>query len=70
MLEKDHGHIVSIASSAGLVGVNGLADYCASKFAAVGKLSSHKSIIKYLSAIALLISAIFTIIYCEPLWFL
>ena len=45
MLEKDHGHIVSIASSAGLVGVNGLADYCASKFAAVGKLSSHKSII-------------------------
>jgi len=37
MLEKNHGHIVSIASSAGLVGVNGLADYCASKFAAVGK---------------------------------
>lgn len=41
MLEKDHGHIVSVASSAGLVGVNGLADYCASKFAAVGKLSPH-----------------------------
>lgn len=37
MLERDHGHIVNIASSAGLVGVNGLADYCASKFAAVGK---------------------------------
>ncbi|KAK7502845.1 hypothetical protein BaRGS_00005794 [Batillaria attramentaria] len=30
------GHIVSIASSAGLFGVAGLADYCASKFAAVG----------------------------------
>ncbi|XP_067938153.1 epidermal retinol dehydrogenase 2-like isoform X2 [Watersipora subatra] len=36
MIERDHGHIVSIASTAGLVGVNGLADYCASKFAAVG----------------------------------
>ena len=39
MMERDHGHVVSIASSAGLVGVNGLADYCASKFAAVGKIS-------------------------------
>jgi len=39
MLEKNHGHIVSIASSAGLVGVNGLADYCASKFGAVGECS-------------------------------
>ena len=36
MLEKNHGHIVSIASSAGLVGVCGLCDYCASKFGAVG----------------------------------
>ncbi|KAL3889778.1 hypothetical protein ACJMK2_002106 [Sinanodonta woodiana] len=36
MIERDHGHIVSIASSAGLVGVTGLADYCASKHAAVG----------------------------------
>ncbi|CAH1774890.1 unnamed protein product [Owenia fusiformis] len=36
MLDKNHGHIVNVASSAGLVGVNGLADYCASKFAAVG----------------------------------
>ena len=36
MLERNHGHIVSIASSAGLVGVNGLCDYCASKFGAVG----------------------------------
>ncbi|XP_013386956.1 epidermal retinol dehydrogenase 2-like, partial [Lingula anatina] len=36
MLRKNHGHLVSIASSAGLVGVTGLADYCASKFAAVG----------------------------------
>ena len=36
MLEKDHGHIVSIASCAGLGGVRGLCDYCSSKFGAVG----------------------------------
>ncbi|XP_055058648.1 short chain dehydrogenase/reductase family 16C, member 5a [Misgurnus anguillicaudatus] len=36
MIAKNHGHLVSVASSAGLIGVNGLADYCASKFAAVG----------------------------------
>ncbi|KAJ8322052.1 hypothetical protein KUTeg_000523 [Tegillarca granosa] len=36
MMERNHGHIVNIASSAGLLGVNGLCDYCASKFAAVG----------------------------------
>lgn len=36
MLEKDHGHIISIASLAGHVGISKLIDYCASKFAAVG----------------------------------
>lgn len=36
MIERNHGHVVNIASSAGLIGVNGLADYCASKFGAVG----------------------------------
>ena len=36
MLEQNHGHIVTIASSAGLAGIAGLADYCSSKFAAVG----------------------------------
>ena len=36
MLEKGHGHIVSIASSAGLFGVAGLCDYCSSKFGAYG----------------------------------
>ncbi|XP_066576034.1 epidermal retinol dehydrogenase 2 isoform X2 [Amia ocellicauda] len=36
MIASNHGHLVSIASSAGLIGVNGLADYCASKFAAIG----------------------------------
>jgi len=36
MIENKHGHIVSIASNAGRAGTKGLADYCASKFAAVG----------------------------------
>ncbi|XP_062489338.1 epidermal retinol dehydrogenase 2-like [Pezoporus occidentalis] len=36
MIASNHGHLVSIASSAGLTGVNLLSDYCASKFAAVG----------------------------------
>jgi all-trans-retinol dehydrogenase (NAD+) len=36
MLERDSGHIVTISSAAGLIGVKGLADYCASKFAAYG----------------------------------
>ncbi|XP_067836198.1 epidermal retinol dehydrogenase 2 isoform X1 [Heptranchias perlo] len=36
MIASNHGHLVSIASSAGLFAVNGLADYCSSKFAAIG----------------------------------
>ncbi|CAK8672487.1 unnamed protein product [Clavelina lepadiformis] len=36
MLEKDCGHIVTVASGAGLFGVPGQVDYAASKFAAVG----------------------------------
>lgn len=36
MLENNYGHIVTIASIAGWSGVRGLADYCASKFGAVG----------------------------------
>ncbi|KAG8230138.1 hypothetical protein J437_LFUL010630 [Ladona fulva] len=36
MMNDNHGHIVTIASLAGLVGVNQLADYSASKFAVVG----------------------------------
>ncbi|XP_007889201.1 epidermal retinol dehydrogenase 2 isoform X1 [Callorhinchus milii] len=36
MIASNHGHLVSIASSAGMIGVNGLADYCSSKFAALG----------------------------------
>ena len=36
MLEMDHGHIVTIASIAGVMGTASLADYCASKHGAVG----------------------------------
>nr|CAI5839036.1 unnamed protein product [Callosobruchus analis] len=36
MIERDQGHIVTVASMAGYVGVSKLVDYCSSKFAAVG----------------------------------
>lgn len=36
MIMQDQGHIVTIASLAGLSGCHRLVDYCASKFAAVG----------------------------------
>ena len=36
MKKRNHGHIVTIASIAGIVGCNNLVDYCASKFANVG----------------------------------
>ncbi|XP_062520392.1 epidermal retinol dehydrogenase 2-like [Corticium candelabrum] len=36
MVKRNHGHVVTIASGAGLFGVNRLLDYSASKFAAVG----------------------------------
>lgn len=36
MIARNSGHVVTIASAAGVVGVPKLADYCASKHAAVG----------------------------------
>ncbi|MDR0600075.1 MAG: SDR family oxidoreductase [Treponema sp.] len=36
MLKRNSGRIVTVASAAGLIGVRGLTDYCAGKFAAVG----------------------------------
>lgn len=36
MLKQNKGHVVTLASTAGLFGAPGLADYCASKFAALG----------------------------------
>ncbi len=36
MIKRNSGHIVTIASIAGHIGVAGLTDYCASKFGAIG----------------------------------
>jgi len=36
MIERNHGHIVTISSLAGTQGIPGLGDYCASKFGAFG----------------------------------
>jgi len=36
MMERDSGHIITVASAAGLAGTAKLTDYCSSKFAAVG----------------------------------
>ncbi|MFA6507667.1 MAG: SDR family NAD(P)-dependent oxidoreductase, partial [Treponemataceae bacterium] len=35
-IERNRGHLVTISSAAGLIGVTGLADYSASKFAVFG----------------------------------
>jgi len=40
MVSRNSGHIVTLASAAGLVGTARLTDYCASKFAAVGYADS------------------------------
>jgi all-trans-retinol dehydrogenase (NAD+) len=36
MIRRNSGHLATVSSAAGLIGVRGLADYCASKFAAYG----------------------------------
>ena len=36
MLERDYGHVVTVGSAAGMIGVAGMLDYCASKFAVRG----------------------------------
>jgi len=40
MMSQNKGHIVNIVSAAGIVGLNGLMDYCASKFGAFGASES------------------------------
>ncbi|KAM5281075.1 short-chain dehydrogenase/reductase family 16C member 6-like [Ctenodactylus gundi] len=40
MMKANHGHLVCISSIAGVVGINSLSDYCASKFAAFGLAES------------------------------
>ena len=36
MIDRRRGHIVNVASISGFIGVSGLTDYCATKFASVG----------------------------------
>lgn len=48
MLDNDRGHIVTIASMAGLAGTAGLVDYCASKHAAVGYARSLSAELRHL----------------------
>jgi all-trans-retinol dehydrogenase (NAD+) len=36
MLQKNHGHIVTVSSAGGMAGTSNLSDYAASKFAAFG----------------------------------
>ncbi|CAH0479831.1 unnamed protein product [Peronospora belbahrii] len=40
MIKRDKGHIVSVASAAGIFGAPGMVDYGASKFAAIGLMLS------------------------------
>ncbi|XP_077654145.1 estradiol 17-beta-dehydrogenase 11-like [Urocitellus parryii] len=47
MMKNNHGHIVTVASAAGLIGVPFLLAYCSSKFAAVG---FHRALTEELNA--------------------
>jgi all-trans-retinol dehydrogenase (NAD+) len=46
MVQRNSGHLVTIASAAGLVGTARLTDYCASKFGAVGYAESMRMELK------------------------
>ncbi|KAM4810062.1 17-beta-hydroxysteroid dehydrogenase 13-like [Rhinophrynus dorsalis] len=48
MLRNNHGHIATVASSAGLFGVPFMVDYCSTKFAAIGY---HKALTAELLAL-------------------
>jgi len=50
MLERDSGHLVTVASAAGLAGTAKLTDYCSSKFAAVGFDESLRLELKQLNS--------------------
>ena len=47
MMERKHGHVVTIASSAGRVGLSGMTDYSASKFGAVGFAESLRNELRH-----------------------
>ena len=46
MIKRNSGHIVSIASVCGHIGLSKVTDYCSSKFAAVGFIESLRMEIK------------------------
>lgn len=50
MLERDSGHIVTIASAGGIAGTAKLVDYCSSKFAAFGFDDSLRAELKRLGS--------------------
>lgn len=50
MVKKNHGHIVSIASLAGYIGISGMVDYSASKFGAVGLMESLRNELKLMGS--------------------
>jgi|ERR1712137_1052950 len=50
MIEKNEGHIVTISSAASTTGVPGLADYCASKWAATGFEESIRMELRHIGA--------------------
>ena len=58
MIERNSGHIVTVSSAAGIIGVKGLADYCAGKFGAFGFNESLRMDLKRMK------SAIKTTIIC------
>lgn len=59
MLAANRGHIVTLASSAGIFGVSKLTDYCASKYAAVGLHDSLTAELKQLKK-----NGIYTTVIC------
>ncbi|XP_052868816.1 short-chain dehydrogenase/reductase family 16C member 6 [Anopheles cruzii] len=59
MLKHDHGHIITIASLAGHVGISKLVDYCSSKFAAVGFDEALRLELEHLGA-----QGVFTTVIC------
>ncbi|ORZ38418.1 hypothetical protein BCR44DRAFT_128377 [Catenaria anguillulae PL171] len=46
-IQRDRGHVIHVASAAGLVGLAWLTDYCASKFALVGFHESLRQELRY-----------------------
>ncbi|GMR46410.1 hypothetical protein PMAYCL1PPCAC_16605, partial [Pristionchus mayeri] len=50
MIERNHGHLVTVASIAGKLGVAGLVDYCASKHGAAGFHASFAEELRIIKA--------------------